>query len=199
MITDRIPRNKTDKEEYFLSDDMRAIDLPPARVLRELSKQLEEALATENKKELQAVSNELAEVIADQYQVDPPPVKVLGVRPRKVYEDYVNELYGDYDPSTEQIRLWMRTAVQKKATSFGTFLSTLIHEICHHLDIVLWDFPNSYHTRGFYERAGLLYHHTRGTPLRPLVWISQSDGRYRINWPATMRGGRVASARRRRR
>jgi hypothetical protein len=82
----------------------------------------------------------------------------------------------------------MRTAVREKATSFGTLLSTLCHEICHHLDVVLMNLPNTFHTRGFYERAGLLYHHIKGTPMRPLVWDKQKNGTFRINWPATMRG-----------
>lgn len=37
-------------------------------------------------------------------------------------------------PDTMLIRVWMRTAVRKDVTSFGTFLSTLCHEFCHHLD-----------------------------------------------------------------
>ena len=28
---------------------------------------------------------------------------------------------------------------------------------------------DSWHTRGFYERAGVLYHYARGTPLKKLV------------------------------
>jgi hypothetical protein len=32
-------------------------------------------------------------------------------------------------PETMLIRLWMRTTVRKQVTSFGTFLSTLCHEI----------------------------------------------------------------------
>lgn len=64
------------------------------------------------------------------------------------------------------IRVWMRTAVRKQVTSFGTFLSTITHESCHHLDFKLFGFADSWHTRGFYERVAALYHHARGTPLR---------------------------------
>lgn len=49
--------------------------------------------------------------------------------------------------------------VRKEVTSFGTFLSTLCHEFCHHLDFQLFRFADSWHTRGFYERAAVLYHH----------------------------------------
>jgi hypothetical protein len=68
------------------------------------------------------------------------------------------------------IRVWMRTAIRKEITSFGTFLSTLCHEFCHHLDFQRFGFRDSWHTRGFYERTAALYHHSRGTPPKQLFW-----------------------------
>jgi len=59
------------------------------------------------------------------------------------------ELFGDYDPESKIIRVWLRTAVLKHITSFGTFLSTVCHEFCHHMDFELFGFPDSWHTRGF--------------------------------------------------
>ncbi len=50
----------------------------------------------------------------------------------------------------------MRTAIQKRVTSFGTFLSTLCHEFCHHLDCQHFGFRGTPHTRGFYERTAAL-------------------------------------------
>jgi len=69
--------------------------------------------------------------------------------------------------------VWLRTAVLKQATSLGTFLSTLCHEFCHHLDFV-FGFHDSWHTRGFYERAAVLYHHARGMP-RKLTFDSRME------------------------
>jgi hypothetical protein len=101
----------------------------------------------------------------------------------------VTELFGDYDPATMLIRLWMRTARKKEITSFGTFLSTLCHEFCHHLDYHLFKFSDSWHTRGFYERTAVLYHHARETPYKRLFWAPVAGGRWRIDWPRTNRGG----------
>ena len=97
-------------------------------------------------------------------------------------------LFGDYTPETMLIRLWMRTAVRKQVTSFGTLLNTLSHEFCHHLDFQRFGFPDSWHTRGFYERTAALYHHVRGTPLKRLFWVPVAGGRWRIDWPRTNRG-----------
>src|ERR1700736_5557100 len=70
----------------------------------------------------------------------------------------------------------------------GTFLSTLCHEFCHHLDFQRFGFPDSWHTRGFYERTAALYHHVRGTPPKRLFWVPTAGGRWRIDWPRTHDG-----------
>src|SRR6202048_1204929 len=75
----------------------------------------------------------------------------LRARPLRVRESWSTELFGDYHPETMLIRVWMRTAVRKDVTSFGTFLSTLSHEFCHHLDFQLFRFPRLLLARGFYE------------------------------------------------
>jgi hypothetical protein len=48
------------------------------------------------------------------------------------------------------------------------------------------DFPESFHTRGFYDRVGLIYHHIQNTPVRKIVWRSQKDGTYLVDWARTM-------------
>ena len=95
---------------------------------------------------------------------------------------------GDYDPETMMIRAWMRTAIREEVTSFGTLLSTLCHEFCHHLDFQKFGFRDSWHTRGFYERAGALYHYARDTAPKRLFWVPVAGGRWRIDWPRTNRG-----------
>jgi hypothetical protein len=123
------------------------------------------------------------------YTVRQPVIRVLAARPLRVREaGWAIELFGDYDPGTLLIRLWMRTAIRKQVTSFGTFLSTLCHEFCHHLDCQQLGFGDSWHTRGFYERTAMLYHHARGTPMKRLFWVKTSGERWRIDWPRTNRG-----------
>ncbi len=135
---------------------------------------------------LRACIDFLAEA-AQFYRTPPCDIRVLAARPLRVRERGTTELFGDYDPESMFIRVWLRTAVRKEITSFGTFLSTLCHEFCHHLDFQKFGCPNSWHTRGFYERSGALYHHVRGTPPKRLVWVPLSGGRWRIDWPRTNR------------
>jgi len=186
MITDEIPRKKAEAEEYWRSDAMGSIHLPPVGQLRELALRLKSGLAAENKKEVQSVSTALLKELSAFYQVPKPTIRILSSRPVEITEDWAEELFGDYDPETVKIRLWMRTAVQKKATSYGVLLSTFCHEFFHHLDVALLTMPNTFHTRGFYERVGLLYHHIQDTPVRKIIWQKNADGTYRVDWAKTM-------------
>ncbi len=131
---------------------------------------------------------EFLAVASDFYGVPPCTVRVLAARPLRVRENWATELFGDYNPQTMQVRIWMRTAVRKEVTSIGTFLSTLCHEFCHHLDYQRFGFRDSWHTRGFYERTATLYHHARGTPPKRLFWAAVPGGRWRIDWRRTNRG-----------
>ena len=102
---------------------------------------------------------EFLAIASDFYKVPTCGIRVLAARQLRVREGGTFELFGDYAPETKVIPVWMRIAVREEVTSFGTFLSTLCHEFCHHLDFQLFRFPDSWHTRGFYERAAVLYHH----------------------------------------
>lgn len=191
MLTDKPPRKASCKDEYHRSDTTLTINLPPELPVRTYAAILEQALREEDRRAVQSLCNKIAGCASEAYQAHAPRVRILGVRPLEESKGAIHETYGDYTFETAEIRLWMRTAVLGKATSYGTLLSTLCHELCHHLDVVSMDMPNTFHTKGFYERAGLLYHHVRGTPPRKLVWDEQKNSTFRINWPATMRGGAV--------
>jgi hypothetical protein len=55
------------------------------------------------------------------------------------------------------IRVWMRTAQHKRVVAFRTFLRTLLHELCHHLDYELLKLEDSFHTEGFFKRESSLF------------------------------------------
>lgn len=166
---------------------MTALDLPADGSLHELAQSIEAAMKTERIANVRGACTEFLKIASQFYKVEDCGIRVLTARPLKVREHWTTELFGDYDPGSLLIRLWMRTAVRREMTSFGTFLSTLCHEFCHHLDFQKFRFVDSWHTRGFFERAAILYHHARGTPLKRLVWAPMSGGRWRIDWPGTNR------------
>ena len=187
MITDPLPRGRTRRAEHEGSDAMKSLALPERG--RFPASAIESALSSGQTAAVRAACAAFLSEAARFYGVPEPNVCVLAARPLKVREAGSVELFGDYDLRTGLIRAWMRTAVQHRVTSFGTFFSTLCHEFCHHLDVHLLGLPGSPHTRGFYERAAVLYHHSRGTPHRPLIWLPFGRGRFRIDWARMRRAG----------
>jgi hypothetical protein len=163
--------------------------LPLDGRLRAAAKCIESVMENETRTAVRQACLEFLAIASDFYGVPSSGVRVLRVRPLRVREGgWSSELFGDYSPTTMLIRIWTRTAIRKQVTSFGTFLSTLCHEFCHHLDCQRFGFRDSPHTRGFYQRTAVLYHHARGTPMKRLVWLSMPTGRWRIDWQRVHRG-----------
>lgn len=188
MFTDRAPRRLAWRSEFNRSDLLLNLPTPEGERLRELANLIAAALKAGEPQPLQQLCDEFLRVAAAFYGVESPAVRVLAARPLRVREGgWATELFGDYSPETFLIRVWMRTAVRRQVTSFGTFLSTLCHEFCHHLDFQRFKFPDSWHTRGFYERTAALYHYARATPRKPLVWV-KAGGIWRIDWQRTRQG-----------
>jgi hypothetical protein len=185
VITDPLPGPPALRRQYLASDAQRELPLPPALDLQGAALALTEALASEKGPAVKRAGQGLLGLLAAHYGVSTPGLTVLGMRPQTVVEgQYSYELFGDYTPATAKIRVWMRTAVLGKVTSFRGILNTLLHEFCHHLDVRQLGFPDTPHTRGFFARIDALYHLALATPAdkrRPLVWIKQGRS-WRIDW-----------------
>ena len=186
MLTDA-PPHKRNRAAFLESDRTRTLALPGGERAAEIAAFIESAMKSGKSADVRYASAEFLALAAEFYKVPNCEIRVLAARPLRVSRNCTTELFGDYHPQAVLIRVWMRTAVRKEVTSFGTFLSTLCHEFCHHLDFHRFGFRASWHTRGFYERTALLYHHVRGTPPKQLVWAPISATRFRIDWPSTNR------------
>ena len=190
MVTDGVPKTARLQAEYMRSDETRGLELPGDDRFVQAARCIEDALVTEEAPPVRRACVEFLRLAAQYYRVSMPQVRVLRARPIRVREGgWGTELFGDYHFGEKLIRVWMRTAIQKRVTSFGTFFATLCHEFCHHLDRERFGFTETPHTRGFYERTAALYHHARSTPAKRLCWAPVFGGRWRIDWPRTHRGG----------
>jgi len=189
MFTDHVPFNERLRADFLESDRLGVLEVPEDDRLQALTKTLAEVMKSGQRSAVQRACSEFLIAAADFYRVGCPQVRVLAARPLRVREGgWATELFGDYHPEKKLIRVWMRTAVRRQVTSFGTFLSTLCHEFCRHLDYERFGLRDSPHTRGFYERTAALYHHAGGTPKKRLFWAPVTGGRWRIDWPRTNRG-----------
>ncbi|MDX2021705.1 MAG: hypothetical protein SF187_15795 [Deltaproteobacteria bacterium] len=187
MVTDPPPRDPQERRAFDESDRRLSLPLPDAALTQSLAAAVAEALATGLAPPVRKAGLALLMHLAQHYAVDPPALSVLGLRPHKVLEGHGSyELFGDYTFETQKIRVWMRTAVLGKITSFRGLLNTLVHEFLHHLDVKHFGCADTPHTRGFYTRIDALYHHCLGTPAgqrMPLIWRKRGVV-WAADWPA---------------
>ncbi len=145
------------KRTYRKSDRIARVELPDvARLLplaAAIAPALEQTSVTGVREACQALVNELNR------QLGTPPVIVKVLERRPANSAY--ELQGLYEPDevtggTARITVWMRTAKKENVVRFRTFLRTLLHEVCHHLDYELYRLAETFHTEGFYARESAL-------------------------------------------
>lgn len=152
---------------YRQSDAITEIRLPDPVPLQPAAQALQAALKSEKRADVQKLAQQIADGIVAQTKVPALRIQVLAVRP----SDDWGELHGMYlpeeDGSTAKIQLWMRTVKHKRVVAYKTFLRTLLHEICHHLDYELYMFPETFHTEGFYSRESSLLHQLAPAPMEP--------------------------------
>jgi hypothetical protein len=146
----------SDKRIYRASDAILRIELPDIEALRPLALAIEPALAAAHLAAVLHASQALVDAINVQMKTPPIRVKVLERRPTNDY----GELHGLYEPEEEReravISVWMRTAQKVQVVKFKTFLRTLLHEVCHHLDYEHYKLAETFHTEGFYARESAL-------------------------------------------
>jgi hypothetical protein len=186
VITDPLPRSAKGRHAHAKSDALTSLPLPPAAgPVRDATATLTAAMAGGDRAAVQRACVTVLDELSRFYGVPTPAVKVLGIRPHVVTAGVCTyQLFGDYTPSTQRIRVWMRTAIRGQVSSPKALLNTLLHELCHHLDFTHLACPDSPHTRGFYSRIDHLYHFALATPpavRRPLRWIKRG-ARWYVDW-----------------
>lgn len=146
---------------YRQSDDIKYLTLQETSQLQHAATALEALLLKEDLLAIESVCQTIANDIVSQIKAPRLKVQVLSVRP----SDDEGELHGLYLPEDEgkpaKIQVWMRTAKNKKIVAFKSFLRTLLHELCHHLDYEHFGFPETFHTEGFYSRESSLFKQIR--------------------------------------
>ena len=80
-------------------------------------------------------------------------------------------------PDCAAFSVWMLTARRGQVVAFRTFLRTLVHELCHHLDFTTLGLAESLHTPGFFRRESSLYDALVATELTRREALSMTPGR----------------------
>jgi len=141
---------------YRQSDAIQSLELPRGAAPGPRVAEIRTGLARGDRAAVRAAAQALVDALVAGYRVPKIRVRVLAKRPA----DGDGELHGLYEPddagTAARITVWMRTAARRDVVAFRTFLRTLIHELCHHLDYELYKLPETFHTEGFYKRESTL-------------------------------------------
>jgi hypothetical protein len=163
---DRLPADS--KRTYRKSDAIRRIDLPEGAAMVPLARAIETALVGAERAAVERACQALVDALNAQLATPPIRVRVLERRPA----NSGGELQGLYEPDevtggVARITVWMRTAQRVQVVRFRTFLRTLLHEVCHHLDYELYQLDETFHTEGFYARESAMTRDVLGEPPAP--------------------------------
>jgi hypothetical protein len=152
---DRLSRHE--RAIYDQSDRVARVDLPLAPFLRPLVDLLRVALERDRRPEVEAIAQRLCLGITRALGVEDAQLAVLAVRPT-LRDAELHGLYTRDGQRPPRIQLWMRTVHYKRVVAFRTFLRTLLHEVCHHLDYTYLKLEDSFHTEGFFKRESSLFY-----------------------------------------
>jgi hypothetical protein len=144
------------KKIYRQSDSIVTLGIPRELELSVTIRRIALGLKADDRAAVQRACQDLVDALNRGYSVPPARVRILTRRP----DEGDGELHGLYEPgegrAPARITAWMRTAQRAQVVAFKTFLRTLIHELCHHLDYELFALEETFHTEGFYKRESSL-------------------------------------------
>jgi len=139
------------------SDRVPTLPLVPSAALVGAVEALRFALAAQDVTGVGLLSQRIADGVCRELGVGRVTVRVELRRP----PTRGGELHGLYVPGNgrgrDAILVWMLTHKRRQVVAYKTFLRTLLHEICHHLDYTLLQLADSLHTEGFYRRESSLF------------------------------------------
>ena len=153
---------RAQQRTYDRSDATSSIPLHASARLRAAVNGLPTILLSGDRFQVEQASQVVVDEIAAALGVPPVRILVSETRPTNPH----GELHGLYTPAGGRVpatvKVWMITAKRGQVVAFKTFLRTLLHEVCHHLDYTLLRLPDSFHTDGFYRRESSLFHQIGG-------------------------------------
>ena len=141
------------KRTYRRSDAITRVEIPGVEALRPVALALRAPLEAGNRAGTERACQALVDALNERLATPPTDVSIFERRPANAE----GELHGLYEPDEvtggrARISVWMRTAKKDQVVKFRTFVRTLVHEYCHHLDYEHYKLAETFHTEGFYAR-----------------------------------------------
>jgi hypothetical protein len=144
------------KRIYRKSDAIESIPVKNPGAIRPVSKKLKKSLEDNRRRDVAKHASEICRLVCEGLDTETLIVKISSRRPSNSTEE-LHGLYERTEGEPSVLTVWMKTAVKGQVVAFKSFIRTVLHELCHHIDYTYFDLEESFHTEGFFKRESFLY------------------------------------------
>ena len=144
------------KRIYRKSDAIESIPVKNPSGIHPVIIKLKKSLEDNKRRDVAKHASEICRLVCEGLGVETLIVKISSKRP----SSSTRELHGLYELTeghTSVLTVWMKTAAKGQVVAFKSFIRTVLHELCHHLDYTYFNLDDSFHTEGFFKRESFLY------------------------------------------
>jgi hypothetical protein len=144
------------KRIYRKSDAVESIPLENPQRIHPVTTKLKKSLEDNNRRDVAKHASEICRLVCEGLGIETLTVRIRSKRPSSSAEE-LQGLYERTEGETCVLTVWMKTAAKGHVVAFKSFIRTVLHELCHHIDYTYFDLDDSLHTDGFFKRESLLY------------------------------------------
>jgi hypothetical protein len=153
------------KRTYRKSDAIESIPVKNPGGIHPVTIKLKKSLEDNKRRDVAKHASEICRLVCEGLDTEALIVKIRSRRPSSSAEE-LQGLYERTDGETSVLTVWMQTAAKGQVVAFKSFIRTVLHELCHHIDYTYFNLDDSLHTGGFFKRESFLYKHIVPIELR---------------------------------
>ena len=144
------------KRIYRKSDAIECIPVESPGGIHPVTIMLRKSLEDNKRRDVAKHASEICRLVCDGLDTEALIVKIRSRRPSSSDEE-LQGLYERTDGEKPVLTVWMKTAAKGQVVAFKSFIRTVLHELCHHIDYTYFNLDDSFHTEGFFKRESFLY------------------------------------------
>jgi len=144
------------KRIYRKSDAIESVSVKSPGDIHPVTIKLRQSLEDNKRREVAKHASEICRLVCEGLDTETLTVKIRSRRPSSSAEE-LQGLYERTEGETAVLTVWMKTAAKGQVVAFKSFIRTVLHELCHHIDYTHYDLDDSLHTEGFFKREAFLY------------------------------------------
>ena len=144
------------KRIYRKSDAVESIPVESPDGIYPVTIKLKRSLEDNKRRDVAKHASDICRLVCEGLDTEALIVRIRSRRPSSSAEE-LQGLYERTEGETPVLTVWMKTAAKGQVVAFKSFIRTVLHELCHHLDYTYLNLDDSLHTEGFFRRESSLY------------------------------------------